>query len=182
MPRSCPACTNTLGGLHSLQRSNWVLTVWNPMSLLSVTLTSQLRCHFLIVYRPFQLAAWLLRQVCIILYRMFHELQFGKLAKNITSRERVCFMRSFLHKCMQKLGTGLHQILSLQQWYSTWCTRTPGGTRRHCKGYINQKEAQEPLEPWTSSDPRTHEDCPRTELLACQKQAQNLINRSESHQ
>jgi hypothetical protein len=24
--------------------------------------------------------------------------------------------------------------------------------------HINEKETQEPLEPWTSSDPRTHED------------------------
>jgi hypothetical protein len=24
--------------------------------------------------------------------------------------------------------------------------------------YINQNEAQEPVEPWTSSDPHTHED------------------------
>jgi hypothetical protein len=162
MPRSCPACTNTLGGLHFLQRSNWALTVWNLVSLLSVTLTSELHCHFLKFYRPFQLTAWLLWQVCIVLSRMFQEIQFGKLAENITSRERVCFVRSLLHKCMQKLGTGLHQILSLQQWSSTWCTRTPGRTRRHFRrytktSYSDQKE-QEPLERWTGSDPRIQED------------------------
>jgi hypothetical protein len=38
---------------------------------------------------------------------------------------------------------------------TTWGTRTPGVARRH---YINQIESQEPIEPWTSSDPHTHED------------------------
>jgi hypothetical protein len=39
--------------------------------------------------------------------------------------------------------------------------------------YINQNETQEPPEPLTSSDPRTHEDRPRIKVLACQKQAQS---------
>jgi hypothetical protein len=43
----------------------------------------------------------------------------------------------------------------LGQWSSTHGTRAPGGVR---KSYINQNETQEPLEPWTSSDPHSHED------------------------
>jgi hypothetical protein len=27
----------------------------------------------------------------------------------------------------------------LKQWYSTWGTRTPGGTRRHLRGYVKLK-------------------------------------------
>jgi hypothetical protein len=54
-------------------------------------------------------------------------------------------------------------IYHLLQWYSTWGTRTTGGMRRHLSwcpktSYINQNERQEPLEPWTSSDPSTHEN------------------------
>jgi hypothetical protein len=42
----------------------------------------------------------------------------------------------------------------------------PRSTRIHLRGYartsyINQNETQEPLETWTSSDPRTHEDSSR---------------------
>jgi hypothetical protein len=29
-----------------------------------------------------------------------------------------------------------HTRVSLRQWYSTWGTRTPGGTRRHLRGYV----------------------------------------------
>jgi hypothetical protein len=28
----------------------------------------------------------------------------------------------------------------LDQWYSTWGTRTPGGTRRHLRGYVKLKK------------------------------------------
>jgi hypothetical protein len=28
----------------------------------------------------------------------------------------------------------------LDQWYSTWGTRTPGGTRRHLRGYVKFKK------------------------------------------
>ena len=28
----------------------------------------------------------------------------------------------------------------LEQWYSTWGTRTPGGTRRHVRGYVKFKK------------------------------------------
>jgi hypothetical protein len=41
--------------------------------------------------------------------------------------------------------------------------------------YINQNETNEPLEPRTSSDPRTHEGSSPIEVLACQKQAQSSL-------
>jgi hypothetical protein len=28
----------------------------------------------------------------------------------------------------------------LEQWFSTWGTRTPGGTRRHLRGYVKFKK------------------------------------------
>jgi hypothetical protein len=31
----------------------------------------------------------------------------------------------------------LHKVIRLQQWYSTGVTRTPGGTRRHLRGYVD---------------------------------------------
>jgi hypothetical protein len=49
-----------------------------------------------------------------------------------------------------------YQVNFMDQWYSTWGTRTPPGYTK--TSYINHYETQEPLEPWTSSDPRTHED------------------------
>jgi hypothetical protein len=30
----------------------------------------------------------------------------------------------------------------LDQWYSTWGTRTPGGTRRHLRGYVKSKKTK----------------------------------------
>jgi hypothetical protein len=44
------------------------------------------------------------------------------------------------------------RAVRLEQWSSIWGTRTPGGMRRHPRGYaktsyINQNETQEPLEP-----------------------------------
>jgi hypothetical protein len=46
---------------------------------------------------------------------------------------------------MLMLNYHLHLGLSrglcpLDQWYSTWGTRTPGGTRRHLKGYVKLKK------------------------------------------
>jgi hypothetical protein len=40
---------------------------------------------------------------------------------------------------------------------------TPGGTTRHLykqmkTSYTNQNETLEPIKPWSSSDPHTHED------------------------
>jgi hypothetical protein len=30
----------------------------------------------------------------------------------------------------------LRWLDGVEQWYSTWGTRTPGGTRRHLRGYV----------------------------------------------
>jgi hypothetical protein len=56
---------------------------------------------------------------------------------------------------------------AFQQWPSAW------GKHRHRREYmktscIDEDVRQEPLEPWTSSGPRTHNIRPRTEGLACQ--------------
>jgi hypothetical protein len=42
-----------------------------------------------------------------------------------------------------KQGDALTPLLfnfSLEQWYSTWGTRIPGGTRGHLKGYVKLKK------------------------------------------
>jgi hypothetical protein len=59
------------------------------------------------------------------------------------------------------------------------------GTRRHLRWYaktpcINQNERHEPLKPWTSSDPRTHEDSfVNWDCWHARNKLSNLINRSE---
>jgi hypothetical protein len=45
--------------------------------------------------------------------------------------------------CEQAAGCrvfGRRLLHQLGQWYSTWGTRIPGGTRRHLRGYVKLKE------------------------------------------
>jgi hypothetical protein len=48
-------------------------------------------------------------------------------------------------RCIRKfrnhfsLALSLHQH-PLEQWYSTWGTRTPGGMRRYLRGYVKFKK------------------------------------------
>jgi hypothetical protein len=64
----------------------------------------------------------------------------------------------FQHFCSR---TPRCNFFSTSHPQSCWCAH--GDTRRHLRGYvktvyINRNETRQPPEPWTSSDPRTHED------------------------
>ena len=43
-------------------------------------------------------------------------------------------------KYKSELSETLELADALGQWYSTWGTRTPGGMRRHLRGYVKLKK------------------------------------------
>jgi hypothetical protein len=97
-------------------------------------------------------------------------------------------------RCKDAPPLYIQQHYTQGPWSSTWGTRTAAGKLRHFTGYaqtfyINQNKTQEPLEPWTSSNARTHEDSspnwgagmPETSsiiLLKGHNQFNHLIKRS----
>jgi hypothetical protein len=74
----------------------------------------------------------------------------------ITTDSEICVCRrSFVSECrvthtpsvvvgqiVTERNTSLLFSGELDQWYSTWGTRTPGGTRRHLKGYVKLKKTE----------------------------------------
>jgi hypothetical protein len=87
--------------------------------------------------------------------------------------------------CITILRSSVHPVASNEPWQQllalhtldqrplTWGTKT---------SYINHNEAQEPLEPWTSSDNHIHEDSSSNRGAGMrQNNLNHIINRSEPH-
>jgi hypothetical protein len=86
---------------------------------------------------------------------------------SVLRMEAVCSSSSYITtpcRNTEIYNLKLHSSFTYSRCYLKKCSSIWGtGKPRHLSGYgetsyINQNETQEPLKPWTSSDPHTHED------------------------
>jgi hypothetical protein len=69
---------------------------------------------------------------CICSQCYFRCIARSSLVESFIEVRNCCCLRN----CRSKVETTIHRNNPLAQWYSTWGTRTPGGTRRLLRGYV----------------------------------------------